>query len=237
MSMMAEKTVRELALENPGAPRVFEALGIDYCCGGELSLGQACARARVSLERVAHSLETAEAAPPERDWRAEPLFELIAHIKQTHHRYTREEIKRLGQLFDKVCAVHGTNHPELLDLRETFEALAGELTLHMMKEEAVLFPYIERMEESVIAQEPVLPPPFGAVRNPIRMMMHEHDSAGTALRDMRATSRGYAAPPDACLSYQTLYKALAAFEADLHQHIHLENNILFPRAVAMEPGQ
>ena len=235
MSITAEKTVRELALENPAATRVFEELGIDYCCGGALSLEQACTRAHVSLDQVANLLEAAKTAVPERDWQAEPLFELIAHIKDTHHRYTRDEIKRLGQLFDKVAAVHGANHPELLDLRETFEALAGELTMHMMKEEAVLFPYIERMEESVIAKEPVLPPPFGAVRNPIRMMMHEHDSAGTALRDMRAASRGYVAPPDACLSYQTLYKALAAFEADLHQHIHLENNILFPRAVAMEP--
>ena len=236
MGITAEKTVRELTLENPAATRVFEELGIDYCCSGELSLEQACARAQVSLARVAHSLEDAKTAPRERNWQAEPLFELIAHIKQTHHRYTRDEIERLGQLFDKVCAVHGANHPELLDLRDTFRALAQELTMHMMKEEAVLFPYIQRMEESVIASEPVLPPPFGAVRNPIRMMIHEHDSAGTALRDMRAASRGYVSPPDACLSYQTLYKALAAFEADLHQHIHLENNILFPRAVAMEPA-
>jgi regulator of cell morphogenesis and NO signaling len=237
MSVMAEKTVRELARENPGASRVFEELGIDYCCGGELSLEQACARAHVPLERAANSLEAAEPALQERDWQAEPLFELIAHIKHTHHRYTREEIKRLGPLFEKVCTVHGANHPELLSLRVAFEALAAELTMHMMKEEAVLFSYIERMEEAVIAKEPVLPPPFGAVGNPIRMMMHEHDSAGEALRDMRDTSHGYAAPPDACLSYQTLYKALAAFEADLHQHIHLENNILFPRAVAMELGQ
>lgn len=235
MGVTAEKTVRELALENPAATRVFEELGIDYCCGGELSLNQACARAHVSLERVAHSLESAEPAPPERDWQAEPLCELIAHIKHTHHRYTRDEIKRLGQLFDKVCSVHSGNHPELLDLRQTFGALAQELTMHMMKEEAVLFPYIERMEEAVIAKEPVLPPPFGAVRNPIGMMRHEHDDAGAALRGMRATSQGYAAPADACLSYQTLYKALAAFEEDLHQHIHLENNILFPRAVALEP--
>lgn len=231
-----EKTVRELALENPAAPRVFEELGIDYCCGGELSLGQACARAHVSLERVACSLEAAERAPQERDWQGEPLLELIAHIKNTHHRYTRAEIKRLRQLLDKVCAVHGANHPELLELWKTFGELAQELTVHMMKEEAVLFPYIERMEEAVIAKEPVLPPPFGAVRNPIAMMRHEHDAAGAALRQMRAASHGYVVPPDACLSYQTLYQALAAFELDLHQHIHLENNILFPRAIALEPA-
>jgi regulator of cell morphogenesis and NO signaling len=106
--------------------------------------------------------------------------------------------------------------------------------MHMMKEEAVLFPYIVRMEEAVIQREPVLPPPFGSVQNPVAMMMHEHDSAGDALRTMRQASAGYLAPPDACISYQTLYQALADFEKDLHQHIHLENNILFPRAIEME---
>ena len=235
MSITAEKTVRELVLENPAATRIFEELGIDYCCGGDQTLERACALADVALEQIAGSLQAAEMVPPDRDWRDVPLFELIAHIRNTHHRYTREEIQRLGRLFQKVCSVHGKNHPELADLQRTFAGLAQELTTHMMKEEAVLFPYIERMEESVIAGEPVLPPPFGAVRNPVAMMMHEHDNAGAALRDLRAESHAYSVPPDACLSYQTLYKALAAFEADLHQHIHLENNILFPRAIAMEP--
>jgi regulator of cell morphogenesis and NO signaling len=107
----------------------------------------------------------------------------------------------------------------------------------MMKEEMVLFPYMERMEESVIQKEPILPAPFGTVRNPVSMMEHEHDSAGNALRALRASSHGYTTPPDACVSYQTLYKTLAEFEADLHQHIHLENNILFPRAIALETAR
>ena len=145
-----------------------------------------------------------------------------------------EELARLGPLFDKVCSVHGKNHPELLDARASFSGLSQELTMHMMKEEKVLFPYIVRMEEAVIQQEPVLPPPFGSVQSPISMMEHEHESAGNALRAMRQASSGYTTPPDACVSYQTLYRALAEFEADLHQHIHLENNILFPRAIAME---
>jgi regulator of cell morphogenesis and NO signaling len=109
--------------------------------------------------------------------------------------------------------------------------------MHMMKEEVVLFPYILRMEEAVVAHEPVLPPPFGSVQNPVNMMEQEHDAAGNALRDMREASKGYTAPPEACVSYQALYRALAEFEADLHQHIHLENNILFPRAIAMEQAQ
>jgi regulator of cell morphogenesis and NO signaling len=228
MSMTAEKTVRELALENTTATRVFEKLGIDYCCGGNKSLEEACRASNVSVDQVIDSLEMAEqaahAAQKDRNWQTEPLADLVADIKNTHHKYTREEI----------CSVHGKNHPELQQVRASFQGLVQELTSHMMKEERVLFPCIVRMEEAVIQKEPVLPPPFGSVQNPVSMMEHEHDSAGNALRAMREASRGYTAPGDACISYQTLYKALADFEADLHQHIHLENNILFPRAIAME---
>jgi regulator of cell morphogenesis and NO signaling len=238
MSMTAEKTVRELALENPAATRVFEKLGIDYCCGGNKSLEEACRTANLPMDEVLDSLEMAEqaahAVQKDRNWPTELLADLIAHINSTHHKYTRAEMARLGPLFDKVCSVHGKNHPELLQVRASFQGLAQELTTHMMKEEMVLFPYIVRMEESVIQKEPVLPPPFGSVQNPVSMMEHEHDSAGNALRAMHEASSGYSAPSDACVSYQTLYKALAEFEADLHQHIHLENNILFPRAIAME---
>ena len=238
MGMTTEKTVRELALENPAATRVFEKLGIDYCCGGNKSLEEACRAANLSMDEVIDSLEMAEqsarAVHKDHNWQTELLADLVAHINSTHHKYTREEIARLGPLFDKVCSVHGRNHSELLQVRASFQGLAQELTMHMMKEEMILFPYLVRMEEAVIQKEPVLPSPFGSVQNPVSMMEHEHDSAGNALRAMREASSGYTAPPDACVSYQTLYKALAEFEADLHQHIHLENNILFPRAIAME---
>ena len=238
MSVTTEKTVRELALENPAATRVFEKLGIDYCCGGNKSLEQACRAANLPLDKVLDSLESAmqSAQPVQKDhkWPSEMLADLAAHIRNTHHKYTREEIARLGPLFNKVCSVHGKNHPELLQVRASFQGLAQELTMHMMKEENVLFPYIVRMEESVMEKVPVLPPPFGSVQNPVSMMEHEHESAGDALRAMREATGGYAPPPDACISYQTLFQALVEFEGDLHQHIHLENNILFPRAIAME---
>lgn len=240
MAVMTAKTVREVAVENPAATRIFERFGIDYCCGGNQGLEQACQRAGVSVDEVLDSLEmeeeTARAAKQVHEWQREPLSELIAHIKNTHHKYTREEIGRLTALLQKVCSVHGKNHPELVGIRETFGWLSQELTTHMMKEEMVLFPYLERMEEAVIQGEPVLPGPFGPVQNPVSMMEHEHDSAGAALRSIRKASGEYTPPADGCISYQTLYKALAAFEADLHQHIHLENNILFPRAIAMEKG-
>ena len=235
MAIATEKTVRELALEFPAATRIFEQLGIDYCCGGNQTLEVACIRAGVLVSRVEESLTSTEPTERERNWHTEPLFGLIEYIKNRHHRYTRDEINRLGPLFEKVCSVHHSSHLELLSMQETFGALARELDVHMMKEEAVLFPYIQRMEEAVIAKEPVIPPPFVAVRNPIAMMIREHDDAGVALRALRDASHGYTIPADACLSYQTLYKALAVFEADLHQHIHLENNILFPRALELEP--
>ena len=238
MTVSAAKTVRDLAVEVPNATRVFEKLGIDYCCGGKRSLDEACASANLRVPEVLSALEaaaeSANAAPV--DLPSGSLSELIDHVVRTHHKFTREEIVRLKALLEKVCSVHGKNHPELLSIRETFAGLAQELSLHLMKEENVLFPYILRMEESILQNEPVPPPPFGNVQHPIRMMTQEHDSAGEALREMRAASQGYMLPEDACISYKTLYQALQGLESDLHQHIHLENNVLFPRAVDMEAG-
>jgi regulator of cell morphogenesis and NO signaling len=241
MTVSTEKSVRDLALENPASTRVFEKLGIDYCCGGKKSLEEACRAANLNIQQVLASLEQASepavATEKEQNWDAKPLAALIVHIQNTHHKFTREEIARLGPLFEKVCSVHGAKHPELLQCYGAFQGLARELSTHLMKEEMVLFPYIARMEAAVAANESRVPAPFGSVQNPVSMMEHEHDSAGNALRAMRQASNGYSAPSDSCISYQTLYQALAAFEADLHQHIHLENNILFPRAVAMEQAR
>ena len=239
MNIDVQQTVREVALSNPEATRVFEKLGIDYCCGGGKSLAQACGAANLQVQNVVELLRSAETSAEVRqadatDWSAAPLADLIQHIKQTHHSYTREEITRLGPLFEKVCRVHGDKHPELHEIRSAFESLSHDLTTHMMKEEFVLFPFIERLEEAVIGGDLVIPAPFGSVSNPISMMKHEHETAGKLLRSMRSVSDGYKPPAQACTSYKTLYSALAEFERDLHQHIHLENNILFPRAVEME---
>ena len=240
MNIDLQQTVREVALSVPAATRVFEKLGIDYCCGGGKSLAQACGAANLQLQNVVELLRSAETSSEARqagtatDWSTSPLADLIQHIKQTHHVYTREEIARLAPLFEKVCRVHGDRHPELREIRTAFQALAEELTTHMMKEEFVLFPYIERLEEAVIGGDPVVPAPFGSVQNPISMMEHEHETAGNLLRSMRSLSDRYNPPAQACTSYKALYSALTEFERDLHQHIHLENNILFPRAVAME---
>lgn len=230
MTINATKTIREIAVENPAATRVFERFGLDYCCGGHKPLAEACADAKLSMDDVVRSLEQATPAPAtSRDWKAVSLTDLTNHIVDTHHAYVKSESPRIAALLAKVVRVHGENHPELLKVQESFLSLANELESHMMKEEQMLFPYIIQLDGGYAGQSR-----FGTVRNPIHMMMMEHDNAGTLLRQIREASADFAAPPDACVSYQTLYRALPEFEADLHQHIHLENNILFPRTIALE---
>ena len=231
------RTVREFALEIPGATRIFEKLGIDYCCGGSQSLADACATAGVAVDEVLGTLNTTAGSGEssgDREWQTTSQAELIAHIVDKHHAFTRAELARLETLLAKVCGVHGQNHPELFHIQHRFRKLRGDLDPHMLKEENVLFPYIIRMEEATVENQTLPAPPFGTVRNPVRVMMAEHDAAGYLLRAMREASSDYTAPADACISFQTLYKALTDLETDLHQHIHLENNILFPRAAEME---
>jgi regulator of cell morphogenesis and NO signaling len=237
MTLTATKNVRDYAIETPQTIPVFEKLGIDFCCGGNRPLEEVCAAANLNLDEVLRALETATAAPvrlSERQLQAGSLAELTAHIVKTHHAFVRREIPQLESLAEKVSTKHGANHPELLHIRSVFHGVGQELLMHMMKEESVLFPYIERMEEAVVEHQPILPPPFGSIANPVRMMEQEHASAGAALKAMREASHDYTAPEDACTSYQALYHAFDAFEKDLHQHIHLENNVLFPRAIEME---
>ena len=231
------KTVREYAVEIPAATRIFEKLGIDYCCGGGKSLADACTAAGISVDEVLDSLRAESksvATSAAEDWQALSQAELITHIVDKHHAFTREELVRLEALLAKVSGVHGQNHPELFQIQDQFGKLRGELEPHMLKEESVLFPYIVRMEEAAVAKQTLPPPPFGTVRNPVRVMMAEHDAAGYILVRMREASSDYTVPPDGCISYKTLYSALTVLEADLHQHIHLENNILFPRALELE---
>ncbi len=236
MAIDTTRTVREFVLELPSSTNVFEQLGIDYCCGGQKPLAEACAAAGIKLDNLAATLEHLQSAQQTRttaakSWVTEPLYELIEHIQSTHHVYVREQIPNLEALLDKVTAKHGENHPELARVRDQFVALAEELTPHLLREEQILFPYIARSEESSAQHEPAPPACFGSVENPIRMMMSEHDNAGKTLRELRRLTADYKLPEDACTSFRALYKLLQEFEADLHQHIHKENNILFPRAM------
>jgi regulator of cell morphogenesis and NO signaling len=232
----SEMTVRDVALQVPESTRLFESLKIDYCCGGNQPLGQACASAGVDVDNVMEMLtgvgQSNEAGVV--DFQNASLPELITHILDTHHVFTKSEMERLEALADKVLNAHGGNHPELVHLDELLTRLCADLRPHMFKEEQVLFPYIMAMAAAAGQNRPAPFAPFGTVKNPVRMMMMEHDTAGQILGELRALTSDYKVPADACISYQTLYQALENFEKDLHQHIHLENNILFPRALELE---
>ena len=238
MKFNATTTVGELAIAMPGATRVFEKFGIDYCCCGQRTLVDACERVSLSVDEVVRTLEqeklTAQENMKGRSWRDESLTSLAAYIVDQHHFFTKQELTRLEKLLDKVYARHGANHPEMAEVQQLFSRLKQDLIPHMLKEEQVLFPYIARLEEVVSEGREIPQPFFGTVRNPVKMMMTEHDAAGELLTELRRVTSGYTAPADACASYQTLYQGLAALEADLHEHIHLENNLLFPRAVELE---
>jgi regulator of cell morphogenesis and NO signaling len=237
----ATTIVKDVVVNHPETRQVLESLGIDYCCGGGNTLGAAVAAAGLELAGVISAVEqaVADAALPERaaerSWSDAALTELVDHIEQTHHVYTKESLSRLGDLFAKVLQAHGARHGDMLKpLQTTFAGLRDELEMHLMKEEQVLFPYIRAMETSLQQTGQVPPMHCGTVQNPIQQMVAEHEDAGDALARMRSLTDGYALPEDACASFGALFEGLQELEEDLHQHIHLENNILFPRSIAME---
>jgi len=232
----SDTRVREIALQLPQSTRLFEKLKIDYCCGGDKPLAEACASVGIDVDNVMEMLagETRSNLPDALDFQNASLPELITHILDTHHVFTKSEMERLQSLADKVLAAHGGNHPELIHVNELVTRLWADLNPHMFKEEQILFPYIVAMAEAADQNWAVPLAPFGTVNNPIRMMMREHDTAGEILRELRMITSDYTVPGDACISYQTLYQALENLEKDLHQHIHLENNVLFPKAIDLE---
>jgi len=236
MTFNTEARVSDIALSNPGARHILEDAGIDYCCGGAKSLQEACLKANVPEAEILWRLRqnSERVAPGESKWTSAPLAELTAHIKERHHEYVRDSIPRLRALLAKIREKHGSRHRELEEIEKLFGDVAREMLMHMQKEEQILFPYIDAMECAVNGNRAIEPPFFQTVKNPICSMMKEHDSAGELMRQIHIASAGYKAPTDACTSYQAAYQALAEFEKDLHLHVHLENNILFPRAVEME---
>ena len=238
MEVQLTTTLGEIVRERLSTTRLFEEIGMDYCCGGDQSLEEACRQADRNVEEVlaavGAALQEGPAGEDALDYRRLGLGDLVSHILETHHVYTKRELDRLPRLLDKVCGVHGERHPELPEIRQLFESLKADLEPHMWKEEQVLFPYVRDLEQARRSGQSSPPSCFGTVRNPIGMMRTEHESVGQVLEAMRKAARGYQAPEDACVSYRALYEALEAFEKDLHQHIHLENNILFPTVVELE---
>lgn len=231
-SNFTQRTVGEIAAEYPNAIRLFERLGIDYCCGGGRALPDACATSGITVETFIEELNKVAGTPEEAaiDWSALTLSAISQHLIERYHIYTREELVTLRALSTKVLGVHGGRHEELAFVDRLIRALEDDMLPHLMKEEIVLFPYCDQLEND---EEPPSSC-FGSVENPIRAMMMEHDAVGDLLRQLRATTSGYEAPFDACFSYRELYRRLADFEAATHRHIHIENNVFFPRAVELE---
>ena len=236
MTFDKNQTVREIAINNPAAVRVFENFGIDYCCGGKRTIHAACARANAPVDQVMRALDELEVngTPSGETWANSSLADLAAHIVRRHHRYVRDEAPRIEALLHRVVNRHGDAHPELSAIQDTFVALSQELFAHMMKEERVLFPFLDAMEAAARDGQPAPLGCFASVELPIARMLADHDDAGVLLAKMRDLSGGYRAPDGSCPSYRGLYQALEEFERDLHHHVHLENNILFPRAMEME---
>ena len=236
MTFSTQTKVNEIALSNPGARHILEDAGIDYCCGGGKSLQEACLRANVPAAEILRKLRlnSEQVAPGETPWATAPLAELTKHIRERHHQYVRDSIPRLRALLAKVREKHGSNHRELGAIEKLFADVSRDMLMHMQKEEQILFPFIDSLERAAHGGEPVEAPFFQTVKNPIYSMMREHDSAGALMQQIRSSTNGYKPPADACTSYQAAYQGLGEFERDLHLHVHLENNILFPRAVELE---
>jgi len=230
------KTVREIALEQPASVRVFERLGIDYCCGGRKPLTDACDEHNMDVNEVVAAIAAALTAPESAgiDWTKASLASLVEHIVSTHHQYVQNELPRLNRFAEKLAEKHGERQPHLPALQVVVAQLGEELIHHLGKEEHVLFPYIAKLEEAQTARGTQPHHCFGSVTNPIAMMTREHDDAGAALAQIEQLTQNFTAPADACPTYLGFYAALKEFRQDLHQHIHLENNILFPRAIELE---
>jgi len=221
---LADRSVGELVAERPGRSRVFQSFQIDFCCQGNRTLAEACARKEVDLATVIELIKAEEAAPAGAGINPAELApaELIAHIVGKHHGFLRQELPRLHAMARRVAEVHGPRTPSLVEVHEVFTGLFRELDSHLQKEEQILFPAILALSERGGAAPPL--------DGPIACMMHEHDDAGEALRRLRELTHGYEPPAGACNTYRALFDGLEDLEEDLHLHIHLENSVLFPAA-------
>jgi regulator of cell morphogenesis and NO signaling len=240
MTVTHDRTIRDIVAADYRTAAIFQRYGLDFCCRGNRTVEAACEEAGISPDRVQRDLADATAlpaagcAPRFNEW---DLPTLTTYIVATHHRYVREQLPVISVHAQKVARVHGTRHPEMVAVADIVERVADEMTSHMAKEEGVLFPFIDRLAAAYAQGGAVPPAPFGTVENPIRMMEAEHESAGDAMAEIRALTEGYRVPDDACGTFAVLLQELEAFERDLHQHVHLENNILFPKALTLESGE
>ncbi|RRO13915.1 iron-sulfur cluster repair di-iron protein [Flavobacteriaceae bacterium 14752] len=234
MNSIENKTVAEMVSDNINTAHIFKKYGIDFCCGGDVSIAKACEKHHVDLEKILNDLNHINSANKTFDYLSWDLDFLTMHIENIHHQYVEENIPLIKTYAQKVAKVHGKNNPNLHQVKTLFDEVAGELTAHMKKEELILFPFIKKMSKAEQNKETLARPHFGSVNNPIDMMEHEHEAAGNIFKQIRQLTNQYTPPEYACNTYKALYHKLEEFENDLHLHIHLENNILFPRALKLE---
>ena len=236
MSISLDTRVGEVVKLNFKTAPLFQSNHIDYCCGGNRTLLQACQEAGVEPEQLIAQLEeiTGSSDPDSEYIMSLSLDEFCGYIVRRQHSSVRKNIPFLTASLEKLCDVHGANHPELFGMRQLFGASAGDLTMHMQKEELMLFPYIQKMARAKKEGTGVTPAMFGPVTNPIGAMIAEHETEGGRFDRMATISGNYRIPSDACTTYRTTLQVLQEFENDLHRHIHLENNILFPKAIELE---
>lgn len=232
MNITTESIVGEIVAHDFRTAEVFKSNRIDFCCRGNRSIAEVCQKNQMStadlIEKLNASLKNTENG--QIDFRSWDPDLLIDFIEKKHHRYVEKTIPILLGYLQKIAKVHGESHPELLQIESLFAASATDLLHHMQKEEQVLFPFIRQM----LNEESQIQPFFGTVKNPISMMKEEHDQEGVRFREMAALSNDFNPPADACGTYTVAFAMLQEFESDLHQHIHLENNILFPKAIELE---
>jgi regulator of cell morphogenesis and NO signaling len=237
METIETLTLGEIVKKNYKAADIFEEFSLDFCCNGDRMIDEACTARGVDPSLVKdrlRELSTEERNSDVVDFDTWPLHRLIDHIVNRHHKYVEELTPRIKAYLDRISKVHGSRHPELYDVREIFAEVGGELAVHMKKEELMLFPFIKKLERAKENNEPASSPLFSSILSPVAMMKADNAEEGEKLARIAALTNNYTPPPDACGTYEVTFDLLKEFEKDLHRHIHLENNILFPKSIAAE---
>lgn len=236
MNVLENTSIGEYVAKDFRTAAVFSKYGIDFCCKGNRTIEEACEKKNLDFAQIENEVAQLLATKSDGaiDFKSWPTDLLIDYIEKTHHRYVEEKSAVLLSFLYKLCKVHGYNHPELFEINELFKGCASELAQHMKKEELILFPFIKKMENAIRTGQAIEEPYFGTVENPIAMMQEEHLTEGERFVKIAALTNKYITPSDACNTYKVTFSMLQEFEEDLHKHIHLENNILFPKAMEMQ---
>ncbi|HRN42075.1 MAG TPA: iron-sulfur cluster repair di-iron protein [Vicingus sp.] len=235
MENIDDKTVAEIVTENIKTADVFKKNGIDFCCGGNVKVQEICAKKGVDYSKLKEDILNIGIAPKgSSDFNTWDLDFLTDYIINTHHKYVKEANELIIQYSDKVAKVHGHHFTETIEINKLFHEIANELNMHMQKEEQILFPFIKEIAKAKKEGVRLAPPPFGSIQNPINMMEMEHTDAGEILFKIKDLSNNHTPPEGACNTFKALYSKLEEYQNDLFQHIHLENNILFPKAIQYE---